>query len=60
MKWKPQIHLLKEVTEYTYKSLYFSNFDSMFLLEHAKKTATKNIREKKKPLEDSKPLYRNF
>lgn len=50
MKWKPQIHLLKEVTEYTYKSLYFSNFDSMFLLEHAKKTATKNIKGKKKSL----------
>lgn len=36
---------------------HFSNFDSMFLLEHAMKTTIKIF--KKKPLEDSKPLHRN-
>ena len=30
----------------------------MFLLEHAKKTA-RTVRKKKKPLEDSKLLYKN-
>lgn len=30
------------------KSLYSSNFDNMFLLEHEKKTATKSCKKKKK------------